>query len=83
MDNACHKIFTFCHLGARNSFTERPISPYVRGETQKHQFNQTGIEAAINSTYQFVLSADSLIMRLTRRVNLTFVDDEAAKYYQK
>ncbi|KAF4355008.1 hypothetical protein G4B88_008483 [Cannabis sativa] len=36
---------TFCHRGERNSFTERPISPYVKGETQKPHFNQTGIDA--------------------------------------
>lgn len=41
------KRLAFSHRGARNSFTEMPICPYERGETQKHHFNHTGIEAAV------------------------------------
>lgn len=48
-------MLTVCHLGARNSFTERPTSPYVKGETQKPHFNQGGIEAASNKKAYIIL----------------------------
>lgn len=37
---------TFCYLGARNSFTARPISVYVKGETQNPHLSHCGMEAA-------------------------------------
>jgi len=40
-------MITFSHLGARNSFTVKPISPYVKGETQNPHCNQDGIYAAM------------------------------------
>jgi hypothetical protein len=46
-------VFTFCHLGAWNSFIEAPISAYVKGESQKAHRNQAGREAALRNAFHF------------------------------
>ena len=48
--NIYHLKFTICQRGARNSFTEIPISPYVIGETQKPHLNQDGKDAVLDKT---------------------------------
>jgi hypothetical protein len=37
--------FTFIHLGAKNSFSVKPISAYDNGESQNPHFSQLGMDA--------------------------------------
>ena len=60
---------TFCHLGARNSFTVNPISVYVNGEIQNPHFNQFGMEAEVRKQVKYM---NSIVLIKTKTEKLVF-----------
>lgn len=56
-------MITFSHLGARNSFTVKPISPYDTGETQNPHRNQDGIYATMEKQLNLFSEQNSPLKR--------------------
>lgn len=69
-----HLQLTFCQRGARNSFNDIPISPYVMSEIQNPQLNQGGKEAAKENFLSTVVLSPHIWSKMT--YGLTYIVEE-------